>query len=73
MIISGERALQSSEVRVDVSVGVEKDLQKLGVKLLRNVQVKEVQEKEEGDSHTSLKLSGKCSFLNDTGLSSPLD
>lgn len=63
LIISGERVLQSSEVRVDVSLGVEKDLQKLGVILLRNVQVKEVQEKEEGDSQTSLKLSGKYPFL----------
>lgn len=73
LIISGERALQSSEVRVDVSLGVEKDLQKLGVKLLRNVQVKEVQASEEGDPQTSLKLSGECSFCNTTGPSSPMN
>ena len=63
LIISGERVLQSSEVRVDVSLGVEKDLQKLGVKMLRNVQVKEVQASEGGDSKTSLKLAGEHSFL----------
>ena len=71
LIVSGERVLQSSEVRVDVSVGVEKDLEKLGVKLLRNVQVKEVQASKGGDSQTSLELSGTHSYFNTTCLPRP--
>lgn len=77
LIISGERALQSSEVRVDVSLGVEKDLQKLGVKLVRNVQVKEVQASEEekagSGSRTTLKLSSQYSFLSTIDLSTPVN
>ena len=43
LIVSDEHVLQSSHVLPSISQVVEKDLQKLGVKLIRNTQVKETQ------------------------------
>lgn len=43
LIVGGDHVLQSSHVLPSISQIVEKDLQKLGVKLIRNAQVKELQ------------------------------
>ena len=43
LIVGGEHVLQASHVLPSVSQVVEKDLQKLGVELIRNAQVKEAQ------------------------------
>ena len=43
LIVAGDHVLQASHVLPSVSQVVEKDLQKLGVKLIRNTQVKEAQ------------------------------
>lgn len=43
LIVSGERVLQTSHCLPSVSQAVERDLQKLGVKLVWNTQVKDVQ------------------------------
>ena len=43
LIVGGEHVLQASHVLPSVSQVVERDLQKLGVKLIRNTQVKEAQ------------------------------
>ena len=43
LVVSGDHVLQASHVLPSVSQVVEKDLQKLGVKLMRNTQVKEAQ------------------------------
>ena len=43
LIVNGDHVLQASHVLPSISQVVERDLQKLGVKLIRNVQVKEAQ------------------------------
>ena len=43
LIVAGEHVLQTSHVLPSLSQVVERDLQKLGVKLIRNTQVKEAQ------------------------------
>ncbi|KAK0512794.1 hypothetical protein JMJ35_004811 [Cladonia borealis] len=43
LIVAGDHVLQASHILPSVSQVVEKDLQKLGVKLIRNTQVKEAQ------------------------------
>ncbi|OCL04051.1 hypothetical protein AOQ84DRAFT_400314 [Glonium stellatum] len=69
LIISGERALQASHILSGVSQVVEKDLQKLGVKLVRNAQVKDAQTKtkEEKDAavQTTLTLSNGSTIVTE--------
>jgi NADH dehydrogenase FAD-containing subunit len=69
LIIGGERALQAAHVMSSVSEVVEKDLQKLGVKLVRNTKVKSVQtnaEREEGAAaQTTLTLSNGSTLVAD--------
>lgn len=70
LIISGERALQASHVLPSVSHVVERDLQKLGVKLVHNILVKGVQTKAKGNDdvaavQTTLTLSNGDTLLAD--------
>ena len=69
LIIRGERALQSSPVLRGVSQIVERDLQKLGVKLVRNTQVKGVQTNAKGEedaaAQTTLTLSDGSTLVAD--------
>lgn len=69
LIIRGERALQSSPVLRGVSQIVERDLQKLGVQLVRNTQVKGVQTKAKGEedaaAQTTLTLSDGSTLVAD--------
>ena len=69
LIISGEYALQASHVLPSVSQVVEKDLQKLGVNLVHNTQVKDVQTTIEGEedvaAQTTLTLSNGSTLVAD--------
>ncbi|KAK9312809.1 hypothetical protein V1524DRAFT_354379, partial [Lipomyces starkeyi] len=69
LIISGERALQASHVLPSVSHVVETDLQKLGVKLVRNTQVKGVRTNANGEEdaavQTTLTLSNGSTLVAD--------
>lgn len=64
MIIGAERPLQASGVLPSVSQVVEKSLQKLGVKLVRNVQVTKAETNEPG-TQTVLTLSNGTSLSAD--------
>ena len=69
LIISVEHALQASNVLRSVSQTVERDLQKLGVKLVRSTQVKDVQTNAEGEkdgaAQTTLTLSNGSTLVTD--------
>ena len=72
LIVGGDHVLQASHILPSVSQVVEKDLQKLGVKLIRNTQVKEAQTdsaKRENDvavaQTTTLTLSNGSTFTTD--------
>ena len=69
LIISGEHALQASNVLSSVSQAVERDLQKLGVRLVRNTQVKGVQtdteEEKDAVERTTLTLSNGSTLVTD--------
>ena len=69
LIIGGERALQASHALPSVSQVVERDLQKLGVKLVRNTQVKSVQTNVKGEedtvAQTTITLSNGSSIVAD--------
>jgi NADH dehydrogenase FAD-containing subunit len=61
LIISGEHALEASNVLPSVAQIVEKDLQKLGVKLIRNTKVDSAQASEKGDGNTATQTTAKLS------------
>lgn len=69
LIIGGERALPASHVLPSVSQAAETDLQKLGVKLVRNTQVKTVQTNAKGEVdgavQTTLTLSNGSTIVAD--------
>lgn len=69
LIISGEHVLQASHVLPSVSQIVERDLQKLGVKLVHNTEVKGVQtnakEVEDVAAQTTLTLSNGSTLVAD--------
>ena len=72
LIVGGDHILQASHVLPSVSQVVERDLQKLGVKLIRNTQVKEAQTdhaKKENDvavaQTTTLTLSNASTLTTD--------
>ena len=69
LIIGGEHVLQTSHVLASVHQVVERDLQKLGVKLVYNTQVKGVQktpkEAQGETSQTSLRLSDGSDLIAD--------
>lgn len=69
LIISGEHALQASNVLPSITRAVERDLQKLGVKLVRNTQVKGVQSEAKGEedkaTQTTLTLSTGTTLVAD--------
>jgi len=70
LIVGGERALHASHILTGVSRVVERDLQKLGVKLVRNTQVKGVQTNTKGDENdaaaqTTLTLSNGSTLVAD--------
>ncbi|KAL9064022.1 MAG: hypothetical protein Q9161_009127, partial [Pseudevernia consocians] len=69
LIISGEHVLQASLVLPSVSQVVERDLQKLGVKLVRNTKVKHVQTHAKGEedpaAQTTLTLSNGSTLVAD--------
>jgi apoptosis-inducing factor 2 len=68
LIIGGERALQASHVLPSVSQTVERDLQKLGVNLVRNTQVKSVQtnvKEEDTVAQTTITLSNGSTLVTD--------
>ncbi|MCJ1473340.1 hypothetical protein MMC13_001991 [Lambiella insularis] len=69
LIIGAERVLQASNVLPSVSQVVEKDLQKLSVKLLHNTQVKHVQTAKQGKqdvtAQTTLTLSNGSTLVAD--------
>ena len=69
LIISGERALQASDVLPSISQIVERDLEKLSVKLVRNTQVKGAQTNAKGeetaDAQTTLTLSNGSTLVAD--------
>lgn len=74
LIVSGERVLQASHALPSVSQAAEKDLQKLGVKLVRKTQVKDVQTDTMGEDNivgqTTLTLSDGTTLV--TNLYLPL-
>jgi len=67
LIIGGERALQTSHVLLSVSRAVERDLQKLGVKLARDTRVEGVLTKAMGEedavAQTTLTLSDSSTVV----------
>ena len=69
LIIGGDHALQASHVLPSVSQSVERDLEKLGVKLFRNTQVIDVQVNaaggEDAASQTTLTLSNGSPLIAD--------
>ncbi|MCJ1456827.1 hypothetical protein MMC28_007192 [Mycoblastus sanguinarius] len=69
LIIGGERALQASHALPSVSQVVERDLQKLGVKMVRNTKVKGVHTntkgKEDAAAQTTLTLSNGSTLIAD--------
>jgi len=67
LIISGKHVLQASEVLPSVTQVVEKDLEKLGVKLIHEARVKEVHtaESQDADPKTSLNLSNGATAAAD--------
>lgn len=69
LIIGGEHALQASHILPSISQTVERDLQKLGVKLVRNTQVKSAQTNAKGEedtaAHTTLTLSNGSTLVAD--------
>lgn len=69
LIIGGERALQASHVLPSVCQAVERDLKRLGVKLLHNTQVKNVQTNAKGVegavAQTVLTLSNGSTLVAD--------
>ena len=69
LIISGEHALQTSHVLPSVSQVVERDLQKLGVKLMCNTQVNNVETTAKGEENaaaqTTLTLSNGSTLAAD--------
>ena len=69
LIIGGERALQASHVLPSVCQAVERDLKRLGVKLLHNTQVKNVQTNakgvEDAVAQTVLTLSNGSTLVAD--------
>ena len=66
LIIGGEHALEASKVSPSIRQTVEKDLQKLGVKLVRNTRVEGVGVKGEGEAaKTALTLSNGSTLVAD--------
>ena len=71
LIIGGERVLQASHCLPSVSQAVERDLQRLGVKLVHNTQVKDVQttdakgEENSAVAQTTLALSNGSTLVAD--------
>jgi apoptosis-inducing factor 2 len=69
LVISGEHVLQASHVLPSLSQAVERDLQKLSVKLVRGAQVTGVQTNAEGEediaAQTTLKLSNGATLVAD--------
>lgn len=69
LIIGGERVLQASHVLPSVSQTVERDLKKLGVKMVRNARVKSVDTKAKGEkdaaAQTTLTLSNGSTLVAD--------
>jgi len=69
LIIGGGRALEASHVMPSVAQAVERDLQKLGVKLVRNTKVKGVQTTAKGEedaaAQTTLTLSNGSTLVAD--------
>ena len=69
LIMGGERALRGSHVLPSVSQAMETDLQKPGVKLVRNTQVKHVPRNAEGGkdavAQTTLTLSNGSTLVTD--------
>ena len=72
LIIGGERVLPATHILPSVSQVVERDLQKLGVKLVRKAQVKDVQTNTKGEvdsaAQTTLILSNGSSLVTDVYL-----
>ena len=69
LIISGERALRASDVLSSVSQSVERDLEKLGVRLVRNAQVKSVEtngnREKDAAAQSTLTLSNGSTLVAD--------
>lgn len=68
LIISGKHALEAANVSKSVRQIVEKDLQKLGVRLIRNAKVDDIQASEKVNGHvakTSIKLSNGTTVVAD--------
>ncbi|CAF9912497.1 hypothetical protein IMSHALPRED_000330 [Imshaugia aleurites] len=69
LVIGGDHALQAAHVLPSVSQAVERDLQKLAVKLVRNTQVKGVHTKAKGEedaaAQTTLTLSNGSILVAD--------
>jgi len=69
LIIGGDHALEASKVLPSVSQSVEKDLQKLGVKLIRKTKVDGTQAVEKGESssvkQTTITLSNGTTIVAD--------
>ncbi|MCJ1484658.1 hypothetical protein MMC06_004831 [Schaereria dolodes] len=69
LIISGEHVLQASHVMPSVSRVVERDLQNLGVKLVRNTKVEDVRATAKGEktvaTQTTLTLSSGSTIITD--------
>ena len=69
LVIGGEHVLQSANVLSSVRQSIEKDLQKLGVKLVRNAQVEEAQTGAKGEdgsaSQTTITFSNGSQIVAD--------
>ena len=73
LIVSDEHVLQASHVLPSISKVVEKDLQKLGVKLIRNTQVKETQmDNTETKKDTSVAQTNTLTLSDGSTLSTDL-
>ena len=65
LIMNGNKILQISLILKRIIQMMERDLQKLGVKLIRNAQVLRAETTAKGDEQTTLMLSNGLTFVTD--------